>query len=541
MSQETAMTRPGPVNPGGRLPGVAVLLVLIGVLGFAFRDGLVWAWTEDWPRDEYNHCYMIPFIAAFLVATRARELRAVPWEGSLWALPLVAVAFLMLLLGELSSIITLSQYGFILGLWGCFLVVLGWPAVKTIWPALFYLVFMVAVPDFIEVKLTAGMQLISTKIGVAVIRLVNIPVYVEGNVIDLGAYQLAVAEACSGLRYLFPLMSFGFLCAALFQAPAWQRAVVFLSSIPLTILMNSVRIGVIGILVSFYGVEQAEGFLHDFEGWAVFMVCVGILFLEMAVMARLSGRRLLPSLKMDTPPAGELLGLLSGPVSRRVAVAAAAFVVAGTVVMTAVEGRENQVPARASLATFPLVLGDWRGTEQPVERDTLEALKADDTIMAMFGREADIYPVGLWMAYYSSQRDGRAVHSPATCLPGGGWQMTTLERYEVPGVRADGSALPVNRSIIAQGEDQQLVYYWFAQRGRMLTNEYLVKWYIFWDGLRLNRTDGALVRLTTPVKRGEDGLREADERLQAFIRTLDPRLAYFLPSENAVIQSASNN
>lgn len=542
MSESTTAETPSPPTPlSEKLPALLLLVLLVAVLIFAFRDGLSWMVIRDWQKEEYNHCYLIPAVAAFLVAVRAREFAAVAWAGSMGGLFLVAAGFVMLLLGQMSAIFTVSQYGFIVAVWGCFVTVLGWPAVKTIWPALAYLVFMVPMPDFVEVKLTAQLQLISTQIGVAVIRLADIPVYVEGNIIDLGAYKLAVDEACSGLRYLFPLMSFGFLCAVLFEAPGWQRAVVFLSSIPLTVVMNSVRIGAIGILVNLYGVEQAEGFLHDFEGWVIFMVCVAVLFLEMQVMAWLSGRRLLRSLRLDTPPLRELYTLLTGQVARRAGAAAAIAVLAGTALMAAVDVREEMVPNRASLNAFPLVLGEWRGDEQLVEQSVLNALKADDTIMAIYERESDPFQVGLWMAYYSTQRGGRAVHSPSVCLPGGGWKLQVMETVQVPGVRADGQDLPVNRSLIVQGEQRQLVYYWFWQRGRMLTNEYLVKWYIFWDGLTRNRTDGALVRLTTPVDKGPAAVAEADRRLQEFARTLDPKLAYFLPGENAVAARVAGN
>ena len=239
----------------------------MAILIYAFRDGLHWAAFGDWQRDEYNHCYLIPFISLFLLATRMRELAAVPWEGSKAGLWVLGVAFVLLVLGEFSAIYTISQVGFVTGVIGAAIAVFGMPFFRIAWPALVYLYFMVPLPDFLEVQLSAGMQLVSSQLGVAVVRMFGMPVYLEGNVIDLGTYQLAVAEACSGLRYLFPLMSFGFLCAVLFQAPLWQRAVVFLSSIPITLLMNSLRIGVIGILVNNYGIEQAEGFLHDFEGW----------------------------------------------------------------------------------------------------------------------------------------------------------------------------------------------------------------------------------------------------------------------------------
>ena len=112
-----------------------------------------------------------------------------------------------------------------------------------------YLVFMVPLPNFLMFNLSQQLQLISSKIGVVVVRAFDISVYLEGNVIDLGVYKLQVVEACSGLNYLFPLMSFGFLLACLYRGAFWQRALLFLSTVPITILMNSFRIGVIGVLV----------------------------------------------------------------------------------------------------------------------------------------------------------------------------------------------------------------------------------------------------------------------------------------------------
>ena len=97
------------------------------------------------------------------------------------------------------------------------------------------------------------------------------PVYLEGNVIDLGVTMLQVAEACSGLRYLFPIMSFTYVFAVLYRGPLWQKLVLLALAVPVAVMMNAVRIGIIGILVDRYGVAQAEGFLHVFEGWVVFL------------------------------------------------------------------------------------------------------------------------------------------------------------------------------------------------------------------------------------------------------------------------------
>jgi exosortase D (VPLPA-CTERM-specific) len=521
-----------------RLPSVLLLAAIIAVLVYAFRDGLAWAATESWDTDEYNHCYLLPFISLFLIATRMNDLAAVPWAGSWHGVVVIAAGFLLLLLGNLSAVFTISQYGFVVAVWGACLAVLGWPVVRIIWPALVYLLFIVPLPDFLQVKLTADMQLISSQLGVEVIRLAGIPVYLEGNVIDLGQFQLAVAEACSGLRYLFPLMSFGFLCAVLYQAPLWQRTVVFLTTVPITILMNSFRIGVIGVLVNRWGTEQAEGFMHDFEGWIVFMACVAILFGEMYVLARLSGRNLLRSLRMGTPPLAEIVALVAGRPVHHMAALGAVAVLAGTLGAAALENRGELVPKHGQLATFPLVMGEWWGTEGETDPRQLAAVKADETFLGTYARGGDAMPVWVWIAYYGSQREGRSVHSPKTCLPGGGWQMESFDEVRLDGVRSNGAALPVNRAVIAQGGDRQLVFYWFVQRGRVLTSEYLVKWYIFWDGLRMNRTDGALVRLVTMVDPSDGTMEGADRRLREFVQALDPKLDYFLPQKDAVLLQA---
>jgi len=119
---------------------------------------------------------------------------------------------------------------------------------RKIWIPLLFLGFMIPLPSFLYNNLSAYLQLISSQLGVAFIRLFGVSVYLEGNVIDLGTYQLQVVEACNGLRYLFPLMSLAFLSAYFFKGAMWKRAIIFLSSIPITVLMNSVRIGITGMI-----------------------------------------------------------------------------------------------------------------------------------------------------------------------------------------------------------------------------------------------------------------------------------------------------
>jgi exosortase len=111
---------------------------------------------------------------------------------------------------------------------------------------------------------------VSSELGVFFLQLANVPVFLEGNIIDLGVLRLHVAEACSGLRYLFPILSFSYIFAVLYRGPMWHKAVLLISAAPITVFMNSLRIAVAGIIAQRYGTDWLEGFTHFFEGWVIF-------------------------------------------------------------------------------------------------------------------------------------------------------------------------------------------------------------------------------------------------------------------------------
>jgi exosortase D (VPLPA-CTERM-specific) len=520
----TSKTSLAQVNWIWALPAALIVLACIIV----FREGLSFMliWWET--KEEYNHGYLIPVVAAYMLLLRADVFREAEIKGSWSGLSLVVVGLLLLVLGNLSAVYIITQYAFLITLLGLVVIAYGWKGALILWAPLAYLFFMIPLPAFLYNNLSAQLQLLSSELGVAVVRLAGISVFLEGNVIDLGELKLQVAEACNGLRYLFPLMSFGFLCAFLYSGAVWQKVVLFLSSIPITLLMNSFRIGVIGILVEHYGISMARGFLHDFEGWFIFMACVGILFIEMGLFAALSRRAFADVFDVRVPPLTDFTVFLpKTPPSPRVYGLLGVFIAVGIATFS-YQSREEFVPERSQLSTFPLLVGDWRGKEQGMEQQFIEKLKLDDYLMARYVREGEAAPVELYIAYYESQRKGASVHSPRACLPGGGWQIDDFSEFAVTNVGPADATLNVNRAIISMGKDRQLVYYWFQQRGRIITNEYLVKWYIFWDSLTQNRTDGGLVRLVTYVPDSVD-IKEADARIQDFIRDIDPTLAYFIP------------
>ena len=507
-----------------------MLLISIGSLAFIFADGLVemeYRWSS---MEQYSYGYMVPIVALFLLWQKIGEIKSMDWQPTWWSFGLMALALLGWCLGELSALFIIVHYSFLLAIVALTLAVVGWHGARRLWAALLYLVFMIPLPSFILQQLSAQLQLISTQIGVAVIRLMDISVFAEGNVIDLGNYQLQVVEACSGLNYLFPLMSFGFLIAVLYEGRLWHRWLIFLATIPITVLMNSLRIGIIGITVEYWGIAAAEGFLHSFEGWFVFMACLALLTLLIWALnvRNTDGHSALHRINLFYPSLPEIKKIRSGRrATNRTLMATMVLCVLALPASTVLFTAEEIVPKRELFSQFPLIKDSWVGQENSIEERILNKLLLSDYILADYHRTGDPLPVNLYVAYYGSQRTGAAIHSPRSCIPGGGWKITDLKQVELSdALGMDGPS--VNRTIIQLGNQRQLVYYWFQQRGRIFTSEYIAKWYLFQDGITMARSDGALVRLITPIPPDSDET-AADERLQVFLREFYPELGRFIP------------
>lgn len=499
------------------------------ILYLLFREGIdimVRMWAE---REEYSHGFLIPVISAFLIYQRSDRLRNLRFEGSWLGVAVIALGLLVFFVGEFSTLFTIIQYGFLITLFGLFLAVLGMRAFALVAIPLLILFFMIPLPNFIYNNLSSELQLISSKIGVWVIRLFGISVYLEGNVIDLGSYKLQVVEACSGLRYLFPLMTLGFIMAYFYQAELWKRLLIFVSTIPITILMNSFRIGVIGVTVEHWGQEMAEGFLHDFEGWVVFMACFAVLFLEMWLLMRITG---------DQRPLNHVFGITfpepmpEGSISRPRAIPRQGSVAVGLLLAVLVSAfalpeREEDIPKRKDFNDYPLEIGNWTGSLEAMEQKFIDALKFTDYFMANYKKPGKP-PVNWYIAYYDSQRKGRTIHTPRACIPGGGWRIDDFSPRTLDSVVINGEPLTVNRVLVSLGDTHQIVYYWFKQRDRHVNNEYMVKWWLFWDALTRNRTDGALLRVTTLYRKGDD-VEAVDAMLEQFVRQAMPTLEAYVP------------
>ncbi|MCK5662339.1 MAG: VPLPA-CTERM-specific exosortase XrtD, partial [Thiotrichaceae bacterium] len=428
------------------------LVIVSALLGFIYFDGLelMVKWWNN--REEYGHGFIIPFITLFLIWQKKDQIETIKFENSWLGVVLVSVGLILFYAGELSSIYTIIQYSFLLSLYGIVLSMTGMKTFKIILVPLIILFFMIPLPNFIFFNLSSQLQLISSQIGVAVIRLFDISVFLEGNVIDLGVFKLQVVEACSGLNYLFPLMTLAFISAYFFTGAFWKKAIIFLSSIPITILMNSFRIGVIGIMVEYWGIEMAEGFLHDFEGWAVFMSCIGILIIEMWILAKI-GKDKLPLIEafgLDFPepaPADAKIVYRETPKSFYASLVIVTLVAISVFVLPE---REEIIPERKHYAEFPLEFNGWSGSKVVMEQNIIDVLKFSDYAENNYLGKEDSY-VTFYSTYYDSQKKGASAHSPRACIPGDGWRISSLEDHNIPDVNIANVPLVVNRLLIEKG------------------------------------------------------------------------------------------
>ncbi|MDA8225190.1 MAG: VPLPA-CTERM-specific exosortase XrtD [Betaproteobacteria bacterium] len=503
----------------------ALIVIAVLVMGIAYRGGLA-DLAHRWnTQEEYGHAWFIPLISAWMLWRKRQAIQPLLGRGSWFGPLLVLCGAAGLLLGEYTAMFLFIQIGFLVSLAGLTLSLGGRLLLRQAAVPLLFLLFAIPLPYFLEAQLSWQLQILSSRLGAGALQLLGIPVFLSGNLIDLGDYQLQVVDACSGLRYLYPLMSIGFLMGYLYQARWWKRMAVFLTAIPVTVLMNSFRIAVVGVLVDGWGNGMAEGFMHYFEGWLIFMACLLILLAEIAVFERFGARRSLhEAMRMpQMPPAAAL-------VERRLPATfwvVLALLVATLVLDLRVTSRAEFIPPHRNLALFPLTLGPWQARPTILGQGVLDTLGTEDYLMADYFSPQGM--VNFYVSYYASQRKGASPHSPEVCMPSNGWVITSLEPIRV--MLDGGRRVDLNRAVIAQNRDRQLVYYWFDERGRSIANQYWMKWYLVHDAITMNRTDGALVRLVTPVQPGEP-LERADARLRGFMQLALPKLVTYVPGRS---------
>jgi len=206
---------------------------------------------------------------------------------------------------------------------------------------------------------------------------------------------------------------------------------------------------------------------------------------------------------------------------------AAVFLLASTAVFLTVRNKGEIVPVPPNYRSFPRSLGPWAGSDINIPRDVVDVLGEGDFLFRDYqNRSINAAPVTLFVAYFPSQRAGDTLHSPRNCLPGAGWRPVSASRIEL--------ALPgrepfvANRYIVAKANQRGLVLYWYLAHGRTVASEYWAKFYLVEDSIRLNRSDGSLIRVTTKIAPDETDA-QAQERVLSLLTLAVPVIDKYVP------------
>jgi exosortase D (VPLPA-CTERM-specific) len=384
---------------------------------------------------------------------------------------------------------------------------------------LLLLAFIVPLPPFVNRMLTFQLKLAASTFAVSMLRLTGASVFREGNIIDLGTTQLQVVDACSGLRYVMPMIVMALVIGYLFINGWWKRGLLLAVVPPLSILVNAFRIFVAGLLHLKGYPELAEDFFHDFSGWLVFMIA-GVLLVAIAFILNRIGAEQISKTSRD--PGSSSPGHWK-PVAVTIIVSML-FVGTGWAIQKFPSA--HNLPQRQNFSSFPMKIGNWKGTKHVISKEVLDELWADDYLSATFQHASFKNRIHVLIPFYEYQGTRHTVHAPQSCMLGGGWALLKTRNHTVP--VNDGTNIDVRSMHLRKGDVKLLGTYFFLQRGRVLTDPWSNKFYLMLDSITRLRTDGALVRVEMALLPNQS-MEEAYMILNEFIADLYEILPDYVP------------
>jgi exosortase D (VPLPA-CTERM-specific) len=498
-----------------------VVLALISL--WLYWPTLVHLLGQWWHDPNFSHGFFVPLFSAFVIWQErdrlARILTRPSWSGLL----VLCAGLGILIVGRLGAELFLDRSSMLLLLAGIVILFVGWNLFRAVIFPWAFLLMMIPIPTIVLNRITFPLQLLASQVAATVLPALGVPVLREGNVIILAAMPLEVAEACSGIRSLMSLVTLAIIYGYLLEKRLWVRWLLALSAVPITVMANDVRIVGTGLLVQYWGSDAAEGYFHSSWGLLIFVISLGLLYALHGLI-----RVLFPEKRAATRESSASPPTTVFPDTKT---RAAAFVL--TIVLIAVTGvllharaGSEVFPARLELKNFPARLGDWTGNDVAIEKSVLDILRPSDYLLRVYeNAQRDNY-IDLFIPFYRSQRAGEAPHSPQNCLPGSGW--SPVENRHIMLSVSGYDSFPANRYLITKGDSRQLVLYWFWAHHRGIASEYWAKYYLVRDAIKMNRSDGALVRVTTPIAPGET-VDSAQQRLLPFVAEVVPLLDSYIP------------
>jgi exosortase len=265
-----------------------ILAGLILMLYASVIKDLVLQW---WTDPDYGHGFFVPLFAGYILWHERKRWTKTEIKPSNFGFVVMLGAIALLLLGSLGAELFTSRFSLLVLLAGMILFLAGWKLLRAVSFPLGYLMWMIPIPVIIYNQVTFPLQLIASRLATAGLELAQVPVLRDGNVLIMSNYSLEVVEACSGIRSLMTLMALAVAYGYLVSPRRWVRYVLAALMVPIAIVTNAIRIMGAGILARHFGPAAAEGFLHEFSGWAIFLVALVLMFGSHWILRRIGERR----------------------------------------------------------------------------------------------------------------------------------------------------------------------------------------------------------------------------------------------------------
>jgi len=265
-------------EPYWKRPAIWRGLILATLLTWLYLPVIVRLWQQWWSDPNFSHGFFVPFFSLFVLWQNRWTLNSVPREPSTWGLPIVVVSLCTLILGILGAEVFLARTSLLLLAAGMTVFFVGWKMLRAVLFPLVFLVLMVPIPAIIFNEITLPLQIFASKLAAWALPIFGVPVLREGNIINLPAMPLEVADACSGIRSLLSLTTLTIMYGYLLEKRILIRVLLGLAAIPIAVAANGFRIIGTGLLVQYWDPDKAQGFFHEFSGWLIFVFSLLLLF-----------------------------------------------------------------------------------------------------------------------------------------------------------------------------------------------------------------------------------------------------------------------
>ena len=495
--------------------------LLISVFLFCYLNvfiALVGQWLSV---DIYSYGFLIPLISLYLVWIRRDKLaRLRPSPNFAGGIPLLFAGLLLLLLGYAGAVELVQELSLIPTLAGVVLLLLGTKFFQTLCFPIAYLLFMIPVWEIITDRLHLPFQIFSATIAVKLLQFIGIPVYQQGKYIELPNITLEVARGCSGVNYLIAVIAIGIPLAYLFLKDWKRRATLVSFAVAVSILSNSLRVFLVGIL-AYYGIGgDIHGPYHVLQGLSVSVMGYGAIFLGLSILTSLPSTSL--PLKEFTVASDD-----SSPFSPKRNIYFTALFACGLLVVAGSYlhflYKPKPVPLTSDLESLPMKVGEWQSEHAVTFYHPYTELHVDRELSRIYYKNAEKMGQGvhLYIGYFETQEQNRElIYYKARSY----FSNASMETVHLN----NGEAIAVNKAIVGEGKESRLYLMWYNLNGHIVTNPYLAKFYTAWSGFTRAQTNGAVILISTEIREG-DSQEGALARVEEFARQIFPLLSDYLP------------